>query len=165
MNTPITSSKKWLKGISSYEPERNLTSELVNIENAAGFVVDSQNPVTIEGQEYEIQTFVVDTIQHASDLIKEMSKGGYKIYPHAAIKTTNIDYSSLSEQELNEFNWAFTPAILSEDIEDLKQREQAIVRLANQKKGAQIQWQERIEALPLKDSIVFTCALVKHEID
>lgn len=164
MNKPVSSSKEWIKAISFYEPSNNITSSVgINPDMVEGFIVDINSPVTINEQEYEIQAFTFNSVTEVIGMIGEVVEGGNKIYPHAVIKTTQVDYSSLTPEELAKISWAFGVPTLSEEdqkITDPMKRHEIFTEIVKQQRKAQIECQDKMETLPLKDVIVFTAIII-----
>lgn len=162
MNVPAISPAKWLKQVASYEAEFNITSQLKNTDLASGFITNITEPVVIDKKQYIVQTFVLETIEEASNLIKGFVVNGRKVYPHAVIKTTHVDYSFLSPEDQYKINWAYGAPILSEEeqkITDPEEKNKILKQITKSQRLAQIECQTKIEKLPLKNKVVFTVVI------
>lgn len=105
----------WLQTVSSYEQDKNITSEIKNAHLAAGFVLDIEQPCIINGNVYPINYYQVETPSAAEDLIAYMADNGFKIYLHALVKSTTKDLKPNDIIQLDEYRKIFGDSSSNEE--------------------------------------------------
>lgn len=79
---------EWLKSVSSYQEDKNITSQIKNVNQASGFVLDHEKVTIVEGVPCPINFYQMNDIAAVEDLISHMAENGHKIYPHALVKSS-----------------------------------------------------------------------------
>lgn len=146
MNNNTTSSlQEWVQTTcSTYKPTENISRSIPDIELATGFILDGNQPVVVDGVTLNVDNFFMENVNQASELIKQMVSAKHQIYVHAAIKTTEKDYSKITDQEKQ----------ITIQAQQLKSQGDIIGSEELQEK-----WTEILKNLPNKERILFTAAI------